>query len=178
VEQENQVTDGQMFREEMQGVDPLKTSPRSDSKAPRKPTRAGKQEDINPLHGLAGTAPEPMTNPVGAHNASSHRKNGVQTRLLQKLKRGHFPPGDQLDLHHMPMPKGHAMLQDFINDAQNRKLQSVRIIHGKGLRSRAGPVLKKMVRQALCEHPGVLAFTNCKPADGGSGAVDVLLRTS
>ncbi len=27
------------------------------------------------------------------------------------------------------------------------------------------------------EDPGVLAFTICKPAGGGSGAVDVLLRS-
>ena len=37
--------------------------------------------------------------------------------------------------------------------------------------------LKIMTRQVLRDHPQVLAFTACKPADGGAGAVDVLLRS-
>jgi len=37
--------------------------------------------------------------------------------------------------------------------------------------------LKIMTRQVLRDHPQVLAFTDCKPADGGAGAVDVLLRS-
>lgn len=98
--------------------------------------------------------------------------------MLQKLKRGHFPPGDQLDLHHETVVTAHTMLQNFITDAQRQRLRCIRIIHGKGLRSEAGPVLKNMVHQALRDHHGVLAFTTCKPAHGGSGAVDVLLRTS
>ena len=98
--------------------------------------------------------------------------------MLQKLKRGRIPPGDQLDLHHETTVAAHTMLQDFIADAGDRGLKCVRIIHGKGLRSQAGPVLKTMVHQALCEHSSVLAFTTCKPAHGGSGAVDVLLKLS
>lgn len=76
----------------------------------------------------------------------------------------------------MTASTAHTALHDFIADAQNRRLKCIRLIHGKGLRSNAGPVLKNMVHQALREHDATLAFTSCKPADGGSGAVDVLLR--
>lgn len=71
---------------------------------------------------------------------------------------------------------GHTALLKFISDAQNSALESIRIIHGKGLRSESGPRLKLMARQLLRDHPQVLAFTACKPAHGGSGAVDVLLK--
>ncbi len=177
-EQKNQAEDEQLFRQETQDVVPLKTSPRSESRAPRKASRTGQQHTATTTVHPTPVSPATKTEQSDSREDSSHRKNGVQNKLLQKLKRGRFPPGDQLDLHHETAAAGHTMLQDFITDAQSRRLQCIRIIHGKGLRSEAGPVLKRMVHQALREHSGVLAFTTLKPADGGSGAVDVLLKTS
>ncbi len=69
-----------------------------------------------------------------------------------------------------------TVLLEFIADSQAGALQCIRVIHGKGLRSVQGPRLKIMTRQLLRDHPQVLAFTACKPADGGDGATDVLLR--
>lgn len=177
-ESKTQSSDKHLFRQETQDVVPLNTPARSDSRAPRKPTRS-QQRHSKPreLH------PNSESTAARAKQASSgetisYRRDGVQIRLLQKLKRGRFPAADQLDLHHETVAAAHIMLQDFIADAQNRQLQCIRVIHGKGLRSEAGPVLKHMVHKALREHAGVLAFTACKPAHGGSGAVDVLLRTT
>jgi len=78
----------------------------------------------------------------------------------------------------MTVVTGQSALLTFISDACSRSLESVRIIHGKGLRSENGPRLKIMTRQVLRDHPRVLAFTSCKPADGGDGAVNVLLKSS
>ncbi len=86
--------------------------------------------------------------------------------------------GAQLDMHNMTTQTGRAVLLEFIGDALARSLESVRIIHGKGLRSENGPRLKLMTRELLRDHPQVLAYTSCKPADGGDGAVDVLLKSS
>jgi len=97
---------------------------------------------------------------------------------MQKLKRGRFTVGAELDLHNMTTQTGHSVLLEFITDALSRSLVSVRIIHGKGLRSENGPRLKLMTRQVLRDHPQVLAYTKCKPADGGDGAVDILLKSS
>ena len=97
---------------------------------------------------------------------------------MQKLKRGRFPPADTMDLHHLSVARGLVVLNEFLEQSRSAGLQCVRIVHGKGLRSKEGPRLKLAVHQALREQPGVLAFTTCKPADGGSGAVDVLLRLS
>jgi len=168
--------DENLFRQETQDVVPLKTPARSDSRTPRKATRSPQwQTKPRDIHS-GSISPATAAEQAGSEETASYRRNGVQTRLLQKLKRGRFPPADQLDLHHETTVAAHTMLQDFIAKAQDQRLQCIRIIHGKGLRSKTGPVLKHMVHQALREHAGVLAFTTLKPAHGGSGAVDVLLK--
>jgi DNA-nicking Smr family endonuclease len=53
----------------------------------------------------------------------------------------------------------------------------VRIIHGKGLRSKAaGPVLKALTDRMLRRRDDVIAFASARPAQGGTGAVIVLLK--
>ena len=84
----------------------------------------------------------------------------------------------QLDLHNMTVKAGQDALSHFIHRSGGHTMQCVRIIHGKGLRSNQGPRLKIMARQLLREHPRVLAFNACKPAQGGEGATDVLLKAS
>jgi DNA-nicking Smr family endonuclease len=54
----------------------------------------------------------------------------------------------------------------------------VRVIHGKGLRSpNREPVLKRKVAGWLMQRDAVLAFCQARPADGGGGAVVVLLKS-
>jgi len=53
----------------------------------------------------------------------------------------------------------------------------LRIVHGKGLRSPGRePVLKELVRNWLANRPEVLAYCQARAADGGAGAVIVLLK--
>ena len=161
----------------MGDVVPLKPPLTTESKVPRKPNRKHRPEhlpaDFNE-HLLPGADDHAH---IDATDGSSHRKNGVQIRVIQKLKRGQFPANDQLDLHHMTTETGHIAIQEFIRNAQGKRPGCVRIIHGKGLRSENGPRLKIMTRQVLRDHSQVLAFIDCKPADGGTGAVDVLLKS-
>jgi DNA-nicking Smr family endonuclease len=58
-----------------------------------------------------------------------------------------------------------------------RGLGCIRVVHGKGLRSRTIPKLKLMTNRLLRRHPAVVAFASCRPADGGTGAVVVLLKS-
>jgi DNA-nicking Smr family endonuclease len=69
-------------------------------------------------------------------------------------------------------------LHAFIDAAHKRGIGCVRVVHGKGLRSKKGPVLKQMTRRLLSRHPLVIAFASCRPVDGGTGAVSVLLKAS
>ena len=161
----------------MAGVVPLKTAPTTDSRKTRSTNRKPVQATIPATLTETELLSTDNQKHSDADDGSSHRKNGVQKRIMQKLKRGRFPVAEQLDLHNMTTQTGHTSLLEFIADAQYRKHECVRIIHGKGLRSENGPRLKLMTRQFLRDHPQVLAYTACKPSDGGSGAVDVLLKS-
>jgi len=55
----------------------------------------------------------------------------------------------------------------------------VRVIHGKGLGSvNKEPVLKHKVRNWLAQKDEVMAFCQARAADGGAGALVVLLKSS
>lgn len=168
----------QLFRQEMTGVVPLKVSPTTDSRAPRKANLGRKPEIFAENADPTCLSSTDNHSHIDAADGSSHRKNGIQKRTMQKLKRGRFTIGAELDLHNMTTETGHMALLEFIAAAQSRSLESVRIIHGKGLRSENGPRLKLMTHQLLRDHSQVLAYATCKPSDGGTGAVDVLLKSS
>jgi len=54
----------------------------------------------------------------------------------------------------------------------------VRVIHGKGNGSPGRePVLKAKVKSWLAQHAQVLAFTQARAAEGGAGALVVLLAS-
>lgn len=170
--------DDGLFRREMADVVPLKTRPTSSSRPPRKAIPGHHATALSSGAGPVFPAPQHDAAHRTSEDGSSHRKNGIQNRTMQKLKRGRFRRAAELDLHNMTLETARTVLLDFIADAQSRSMGAVRIIHGKGLRSANGPRLKHMTRQLLRDHPLVLAYTDCKPSDGGSGAVDVLLKTS
>jgi len=104
-------------------------------------------------------------------------RSGLQTTVLQKLRRGQFPVEATLDLHGMSTTEANEQLYRFMQISQALGRQAVRIVHGKGLGSDGQqPVLKAKVNQWLREFPVVLAFCSSNPREGGTGAVDVLLR--
>lgn len=100
---------------------------------------------------------------------------GYQKQMLRRLQRGQYSVVDTIDLHHMSVETAKQVLLEFIEQALNSGLGCVRIIHGKGLRSRHLPLLKMMTNKILRKHPRVIAFASCRPVDGGTGATNVLL---
>ena len=107
----------------------------------------------------------------------SYLKDGFSPQLLRQLKRGHFSIADEIDLHQMTAKVARTAIKQFLDENRRESRLCVKIIHGKGLRSRAeGPVLKRLVDGMLRQRADVLAFASAKPAEGGTGAVIVLLR--
>ena len=104
---------------------------------------------------------------------------GIQVSILQKLRRGHFPVEATLDLHGLTSVEASSRVQNFLQESRTLGRSVVRIIHGKGHGSIGRqPVLKTRVRQLLQEISFVLAFCSVRPQEGGSGAVNVLLKKS
>ena len=85
---------------------------------------------------------------------------------------------DELDLHGHTALEARESLVRFLNDCLRNGARCVRIIHGKGLRSKnREPVLKTKVANWLIQRNEVLAFCQARQVDGGSGAVMVLLKS-
>ena len=111
-----------------------------------------------------------------AGDALSYRRDSVPPRTLQRLRRGHFSVQDELDLHHSNAASAEALLRAFLVDARHSGHGCVRIVHGKGLHGDSNaPVLKNLVDRLLRHRADVLAFHSAPPAQGGTGAVLVLL---
>lgn len=102
---------------------------------------------------------------------------GLQRSVYRKLRRGQFRLDAELDLHGLTATEAAQALALFLSEAREARWRCVRIVHGKGLRSsNRGPVLKAQVAHWLALRDDVLAYTSARPADGGTGAVYVLLR--
>ena len=70
-----------------------------------------------------------------------------------------------------------ALLREFLRDCRAHGVGCVRIVHGKGRNSEERlPVLKNLVDRVLRHRADVLAFHSPPAAQGGSGAVLVLLE--
>lgn len=101
---------------------------------------------------------------------------GLSPRMLRRLKRGHYSVQDEIDLHRMNAAQAESALRLFLQECRASGRHCVRIVHGKGLRSGPeGPVLKALVEHWLRRRSEVLAFASAPPAQGGTGAVLVLL---
>jgi len=102
---------------------------------------------------------------------------GLPRQVLRKLRGGHWARQDQLDLHGSRSHEARSLLVEFLTRSAKRGYRCVLVVHGKGLRSRnREPVLKRKVAGWLAQRSEVLAFCQASPADGGSGAVVVLLQ--
>ena len=104
-------------------------------------------------------------------------RGGIDPDVLRKLRGGGWVTQDQLDLHGLRTDQARTALSQFVRDSVKRGMRCVRIIHGKGLGSLGKkPVLKNKVRNWLVQKDEVLAFCQARAADGGSGALMVLLK--
>lgn len=114
---------------------------------------------------------------VESEETLSFCRSGIQKSVFKKLRSGTYRISDELDLHGATIKQAKQILVYFLQEAVQFENCCVRIIHGKGQRSRKNkPVLKTHVNHWLSEHERVLAFHSTKPKDGGAGAVYVLLK--
>lgn len=112
-----------------------------------------------------------------AGDALVYRRDEVPGRILQRLRRGLYAVQDELDLHAADAARAEVMLRGFLAEARHAEYGCVRIVHGKGLHSDSGvPVLKNLVDRMLRQRADVLAFHSAPAAQGGNGAVLVLLK--
>ena len=168
--------DARLFREAIGRVREL----HGDSDAPLRPRPAPEPEQSR--RDEARVRDELLTHPIepGAVEFGeeiSYLKSGQPTKLLQQLRRGAFSVRADIDLHEMSVAVAREAIRQFLDDCRKHDELCVRIVHGKGLRSKAqGPVLKQLTDTLLRRRADVLAFASARPAQGGTGATVVLLQ--
>ena len=111
-------------------------------------------------------------------DALSFRRRGVGIDVVRKLRRGVWVLQDEIDLHGLRSDAARERVAEFVRGSARAGLRCVRVVHGKGLGSPGRePVLKAKVKSWLVQRSEVLAFTHARPADGGHGALIVLLKS-
>ena len=174
--------DEDLFRAEMEGdrVVPLKATARATmQKARPKPIPFKRIEDDLAI-------PADMMKDTSGWDADiengdliTFKRTGLPTDVLRKLRRGQWIVQASLDLHGLTTEGARTELGRFLAIARHSGIRCVRIVHGKGTRSPNNvAVIRNKVRLSLSRRDEVLAFCDAIPADGGSGAVIVLLKSS
>ena len=103
-------------------------------------------------------------------------RSGVQRSVLRDLRRGRWVIEAKLDLHGLSRTEARQTVREFLAECVRKGLRCVRIVHGKGLSSPGRePVLKVFVPGWLSQNRDVMAFCQARAADGGAGALVVLL---
>ncbi len=117
-----------------------------------------------------------VTTLLDADDAMSFRRPGIGTDVTRRLRAGEWSIQHQIDLHGLRTEEAREALGAFVREAGRQGLRCVRVVHGKGLGSPGRqPVLKAKVQRWLIQKKEVLAFVQAKPAEGGAGALVVLL---
>ncbi len=103
----------------------------------------------------------------------------IRKDITQKLHKGYFSVQDYIDLHGLTVNEAETALSAFLKNAVKRRLCCIKVIHGRGLRSPNGPVLKEYLIKWLHGKfsKWVIAYSTAKDRDGGLGATYIILKT-
>ena len=166
------------FRRTVGAVTPqVQTARRNHVPATVPPEPRQRQQDE--AQALAATLSDEfdVTTLLDTDAALSYRREGIGPDVLNRLRRGQWSIQRHLDLHGLRRDEARDVLAQFIRQAEREGLRCVRIVHGKGTGSPGRePVLKDKVKRWLVQKEQVIAFTQASAADGGHGALLVLLR--
>jgi DNA-nicking Smr family endonuclease len=104
---------------------------------------------------------------------------GLNPLTIERLKNGDFSIQKSLDLHGYSTENARDLFEEFLKEAILSGTHCVRVIHGRGLKSKEKPVLKERLKTWILKamnRKWIVAFSSCKMCDGGPGATYILLR--
>jgi DNA-nicking Smr family endonuclease len=104
---------------------------------------------------------------------------GINPVTLDKLKNSEFSIQKTLDLHGFSLEDAQKTFEEFITDSIKNGLNCVKVVHGRGLKSRNVPVLKDNLKSWIIRainRKWVTAFSSARMCDGGPGATCILLN--
>ena len=170
--------DKALFREQTRGARELQHDKVTHPNKPLKPVPTQRIADDRPVLDDM-FSDESHAEEVEIGDELFFYREGLQQKLLKQLRRGQLSVTAELDLHGYIVADARIALTEFLTDCRRHGDRCVRIVHGKGHGSKQKlPVLKNKVNAWLQQCDEVLAFCSARPADGGTGAVYVLLKRS
>lgn len=180
---EEPVTGETEFFAAMEGVSPIGDRSRIAPSGPgsRKSSRNGIADEdtlvVRELSALvSGNVPLPVDR---TQEYIGKDRTGDVPFLTKRLHEGEFSVQGYCDLHGMDSVAALETCEAFLLDHMARGSRCIAFIHGRGLSSPGGPVLKELVvrwlGQGRCRR-FVMAYSSAPPWDGGAGVTYVLLR--
>lgn len=159
----------ELFEEAMRDVTPIRRRPLALEKPARRRPAAARRRPATPTRFEIEEAGERIEGRIA----------GFDRRRLARLKSGRIPAEATIDLHGRLEEEARLAVRAAVRDARGAGMRTILVIHGRGLHSPEGPVLKNALPAWLAEPPlggWVLAFASAPPELGGPGATLVLLR--
>ena len=175
-----------LFKAAMSGVKPLARRKGGERNFPAKipegrpPTDTREKEDAETLSKLTdlvqnGTGFNIMDTAEYVEGTGYN----VHPEVARYLHGGNYSIQAHVDLHALMVDDAREVFERFLKWAVTTGKRGVLIVHGRGLSSAAGPVLKTKVIEWLTLGPWrrwVVAYSSARRCDGGAGATYVLLR--
>ena len=182
--------DALLWQKIAQTADPLPGKTAEAPPPPPEPAPGSKPERASAKRpSAAAKAAEPP--PAALPELAPGDAVGLDKRTAARLRRGQLPIEARIDLHGQTQEEAHRALDAFIAGSHAAGRRCVLVITGKGARPAASDdadgvmpdrnrgVLRGAVPRWLNEaplRPLVLGFAQAQPADGGAGALYVLLK--
>ena len=104
---------------------------------------------------------------------------GVNPLVMEKLRNGEFSVQHVVDLHGLSIEGARETFEFFLSEAIRNNLKCIKVIHGRGLKSKREPIIKDYLKTWIVRamhRKWITAFSNATMPDGGPGATYILLR--
>lgn len=180
LKKEQALTDEELFAREMSNVKEISEfrAMRIVHKKKSPPCKKSNQENeaLNALREIVGG--RRAVNIADTQEYVEWVNEDFRADIVRPLREGRFSVKDCLDLHGLSVEESEEEVEAFFKEALAKRHKCVKIIHGRGLRSPRGPVLKEKLIKSLSGkyRKYVVAFVTARQCDGGLGALYILLK--
>lgn len=168
----------QLFADAMKGVIPAKPAARADVAA-GKPTAVPRQRIADEKQAAAEMA-APSAVAEAEHDwgdLSLYLRPGLPRDVLRRLRRGDWSVQNAIDVSMVSMDDARKSMALFLAESRKKGFRCVKVTHGKRAEREHGEGGARMaIRSWLTQRDEILAFADARGAEGGDGAVMVLLK--